>query len=102
MALDMYVWLAQRLHRVPSGKPQFVAWTTLHEQFGQGFARVRDFRRRFLHALPQVVSAYPVARIAADDKGLTLIHSPPPVASRPSAARRVHSAVCPLEAPTAP
>jgi hypothetical protein len=34
MALDMYVWLAQRLHRVPLGKPQFVAWTTLHEQFG--------------------------------------------------------------------
>src|SRR3954470_21815224 len=25
MALDVYVWLAQRLHRIPSGKPQFVA-----------------------------------------------------------------------------
>src|SRR5207253_3818064 len=30
MALDVYVWLAQRLHRVPAGKPQFVAWTSLH------------------------------------------------------------------------
>jgi hypothetical protein len=84
MALDMYVWLTQRLHRVPLGKPQFVAWAALHEQFGQGFARIRDFRRRFLRTLPQVVSAYPVARIAADDRGLTLTHSPPPVASRPS------------------
>ena len=87
MALDMYVWLAQRLHRVPTGKPQFVAWTMLHEQFGQGFSRVRDFRRRFLHALPQVVSAYPAARVAADAKGLTLIHSAPPVAPRSIAAR---------------
>ena len=26
MALDVYVWLAQRLHRVPPGKPQFITW----------------------------------------------------------------------------
>jgi len=95
MALDMYVWLAQRLHRVPRRKPQFVAWATLHEQFGQGFARVRDFRRRFLRTLPQVVSAYPVARITADDGGLSLIHSPPPVAPRSIAPRRGHSLLCP-------
>jgi hypothetical protein len=82
MALDIYVWLAQRLHRVPSGKPQFVAWDSLHEQFGQGFARVRDFRRRFLQTLHHVASAYPAARTSADDRGLTLAHSPPPVAPR--------------------
>ncbi len=82
MALDIYVWLAQRLHRVPSGKPQFVAWDLLHEQFGQGFARVRDFRRRFLQTLDHITAAYPAARIAADDRGLTLAHSPPPVAPR--------------------
>jgi len=86
MALDVYVWLAQRLHRVPTGKPQFVAWDLLHEQFGQGFARVRDFRRNFLHTLHQVASAYPAARISADDRGLTLSHSPPPVAPRAAAA----------------
>lgn len=101
MALDMYVWLAQRLHRVPLGKPQFIAWTLLHEQFGQGFARIRDFRRRFLRTLPQVVSVYPVARIAADDRGLTLTHSPPPVTPRSIAPRRDRSAFCALEAPTA-
>jgi hypothetical protein len=84
MALDIYVWLAQRLHRVPTGKPQFVAWDSLHEQFGQGFARVRDFRRSFLHTLNHVGAAYPSARIAADDHGLTLSHSPPPVAPRTS------------------
>ena len=82
MALDVYVWLAQRLHRVPAGKPQFVAWASLHEQFGQGFARVRDFRRKFLQTLHHVTSAYPSARMSADDRGMTLSHSPPPVAPR--------------------
>src|SRR5947208_1469622 len=77
MALDVYVWLAQRLYRVPASKPQFVDWNSLHEQFGQGFARVRDFRRRFLQTLYQVGAAYPTARISADDQGLTLAHSPP-------------------------
>ena len=82
MALDVYVWLAQRLHRVPTGKPQFVAWDSMHEQFGQGFGRIRDFRRKFLQTLHQVSSAYPAARISADEKGLTLSHSAPPVAPR--------------------
>lgn len=82
MALDVYVWLAQRLHRVPTGRPQFLAWATLYEQFGQGFARIRDFRRQFLHTLHQVGAAYPSARISADEGGLTLSHSPPPVAPR--------------------
>jgi hypothetical protein len=82
MALDVYVWLAQRLHRVPSRKPQFVAWDSLHEQFGQGFARVRDFRRRFLHTLGQVLATYPDAKIESDEKGLTLHNSRPPVAPR--------------------
>jgi hypothetical protein len=79
MALDVYVWLAQRLHRVPTAKPQFVDWNSLHEQFGQGYDRIRDFRRRFLQTLHQVGAAYPTARITADDRGLSLEHSPPPV-----------------------
>lgn len=87
MALDIYVWLAQRLHRVPVARPQFVAWALLHEQFGQGFHRIRDFRRRFLQTLHQVQSAYPGACISADDRGMTLSHSPPPVAPRPIATK---------------
>ena len=82
MALDVYAWLAQRLHRVPTGKPQFIGWANLHQQFGQGYDRVRDFRRRFLQTLHHVHSAYPTARFDANDAGLTLSHSPPPVAPR--------------------
>ena len=87
MALDVYVWLAQRLHRVSPSKPQFIPWTALHEQFGQGFARIRDFRRSFLQTLHQVESAYPAARMSADETGLTLTNSPPPVAHRASTSK---------------
>jgi hypothetical protein len=82
MALDVYVWLAQRLHRVPPGRPQLITWLALHEQFGQGFARVRDFRRRFLQTLHHVQAAYPNARLTSSEVGLTLEHSPPPVPPR--------------------
>ena len=82
MALDVYVWLAQRLHRVEPGRPQFVPWAGLHEQFGQGFERARDFRRRFLQLLRQVHAAYPTARLECDDKGVSLYHSSPPIPSR--------------------
>jgi hypothetical protein len=82
MALDVYAWLAQRLHRVPSGRPQFVDWNSLQDQFGQGFARIRDFRRKFLQTLNHVGSAYPAARMSADDRGMTLSHSLPPVAQK--------------------
>lgn len=82
MALDAYVWLAQRLHRVSNRKPQLVPWIALYDQFGQGFHRVRDFRRRFLHTLRQVQAAYPAARFEADERGITLHHSRPPVPGR--------------------
>jgi hypothetical protein len=79
VALDMYCWLAQRLHRVPEGKPQFVPWTALHEQFGQGYAQIRQFRAFFLRQLAEVAEVYPEARMEADGKGLQLWQSPPPV-----------------------
>ncbi len=82
MALDVYSWLAQRLHRVPPGRPQLITWIALHEQFGQGFARVRDFRRRFLQTLHQVQAAYPNARLSATEVGISLENSPPPVPPR--------------------
>ena len=82
LALDVYVWLAQRLHRVPVGKPQLVPWAGLYDQFGQGYDRVRDFRRRFLDTLRLVQDVYPQARLSADERGMTLEHSPPPVAGK--------------------
>ena len=82
MALDVYVWLAQRLHRINLSNPQFVTWTALYEQFGQGFSRIRKFREKFLLVLGKVQTQYPAARIEADKGGLTLRQSTPPVPKR--------------------
>jgi len=102
MALDVYAWLAQRLHRVPQGKPAHVSWGALHAQFGQGWDRIDNFRRVFRVALREVLTVYKTARIEEDARqkatrysvagrqivrepalgGLTLHNSPPPVARR--------------------
>jgi hypothetical protein len=82
VALDIYCWLAQRLHRIPTGKQQLVTWVNLQEQFGQGYAELRNFRPFFLRMLHQVHTAYPEANIMTDRKGVWLHQSPPPVRKR--------------------
>lgn len=82
MGLDIYTWLAQRLHRVPTGRRQLVPWVSLWEQFGAGYARINDFRRVFLRTLNQVQVVYPDARISPTTRGLVLSPSRPPVPRR--------------------
>jgi hypothetical protein len=53
-------------------------------QFGQGYTRLRDFRAIFLKTLRIVQGQYPRAKLNADEKGLTLHLSPPPIAKLPS------------------
>jgi len=101
LALDIYTWLAQRLHRIPTGKPARVSWLALHGQFGQGYdpERIDNFRRVFRVALKEVLTVYRAAHVDDEDprppriysqggsyvwrekpaKGLTLYNSPPPV-----------------------
>ena len=82
MALDLYAWLAQRLHRVPPGKPALITWSLLHAQFGGEIGGIRNFRRMFRVALQQVLELYKTARIDVDGRGLTLHHSKPVVLPR--------------------
>jgi hypothetical protein len=82
MGLDIYTWLAQRLHRVGEGKTELVPWASLWEQFGHGYERVRDFRRVFTRTLTQVKLNYPEARFDLDEHGVRLRHSRPPTARR--------------------
>jgi hypothetical protein len=81
-ALDIYCWLAQRLHRIPLAKSQLVPWSALYDQFGNGYREIRKFRRDFLRLLTQVKAAYPEARLSDDRRGIALAASPPPVAKR--------------------
>ena len=82
MALDIYAWLAQRLHRVRPGKPAFIPWTALKEQFGWHYGRMDNFKRVFRQTLDTVLSQYQGARLELDDRGMALRNSPPPVKGR--------------------
>jgi hypothetical protein len=104
LALDVYTWLAQRLHRIPVGKPARVSWAALHGQFGQGYNpdHMSKFRQVFRVALKEVLTVYQAARVEDEDpkpprmyrqgssilyrekaaKGLTFYNSPPPVRKR--------------------
>ena len=82
VALDVYTWLAQRLHRIERGKSAFVPWAALKAQFGWHHDRMSNFKAEFRRTLRDVHSQYQAARIEQDRRGITLRHSPPPVASR--------------------
>ena len=85
LELDLYAMFSERLHRIPENRPQFIPWAFLHEQYGSGYARIGDFRRRFMGHLQNVRGVYPYAQIEettdsrGQSKGLTLFNSPPPV-----------------------
>jgi len=82
MALDVYTWLANRLHRVPPNKPAFVPWVSLKEQFGHGYRRMDNFKRDFRTTLAQVKVVYRDAKYSLDQKGTRLYNSRPPVLGR--------------------
>jgi hypothetical protein len=104
LALDVYSWLANRLHRIPQNKPAAVSWAALHGQFGQRYKQIQHFRAAFRTALKEVRALYRGARVAEPEKndkpvrtiteqaeiivreqpskGLILYTSPPPVSPR--------------------
>jgi hypothetical protein len=83
MALDIFAWLAQRLHRIPRGIPApFITWARLKEQFGPGYDQMSNFKRKFRVALRQVLVRYHTAQVELDDHGMKLHHSPSPAAKR--------------------
>ena len=77
MSLDLYVWLAWRLHRLEQPTP--ISWAGIHAQFGTGFRAARQFKPRFTEALAAAVAAYPEARIDLGEAGIVLYPTRPPV-----------------------
>lgn len=90
LALDIYKWLAQRLCRVSATRPAFIPWPILELQFGHSYKRIRDFRDAFKKALAHVQSQYEGARTGAiaDERGLTLHLSRPPIEKIDAATRQ--------------
>ena len=86
MALDLYAWLAYRLHALKGPTP--VSWRALKPQFGMGFGRMDNFRARFLDNLKLALAVYPAARVEVDESGLILHPSRPPVSPKARPALR--------------
>jgi len=77
LAIDIYCWLAVRLHKLP--KKLILHWCSLRDQFGQDYGDAKDFKKAFSKALRDVLHVYPAAKVESIDGGLLLLPSPSPV-----------------------
>jgi hypothetical protein len=82
MALDVYAWLAYRLHSLDKARP--ISWKAVKTQFGAGYGRMDHFKNNFRPILALALAVYPDARVDEDENGAGLILHPskPPVPSR--------------------
>ena len=81
LALDVYAWLAYRLHRI-EGRGVTVHWALLREQFAQEYTGKdadKNFKGAFLPQLRKVLAVYPQAKVKSVRGGLLLLGSPPPI-----------------------
>ncbi len=81
LALDIYCWLAHRLHRI-EGRPITLHWRSLREQFAQEYTGPeadKNFKDAFLPQFRKVQLVYPDARVKQVNGGLLLMSSPPPI-----------------------
>ncbi len=81
LALDVYTWLAHRLHRI-EGRPLVLHWKPLRQQFAQEYSgkdASKNFKKRFLPALREALAVYPSAKVKPVLGGLLLTASPPPI-----------------------
>ncbi|SEJ50795.1 RepA protein [Azotobacter beijerinckii] len=84
LQLDVYAWLAHRLHRI-EGRGMVLHWKALREQFAQEYSGKdpdKDFKKQFLPALDKVKAVYPKANVKQVNGGLLLMGSQPPVPYR--------------------
>src|SRR6185437_15391528 len=70
MAIDVYIWLAYRLHSLNKATP--VSWPAVHAQFGAGFKAIRQMKPVFIEALNLALAVYPEARVDIEVNGLAL------------------------------
>ena len=78
MVIDIYIWLAYRLHALKGDVE--ISWLSLNAQFGAGYGRLRDFRSGFLGGLELALAVYPEARVSVDERGVILRPSRPAIA----------------------
>ena len=78
-AMDIYCWLAYRLHALD--QPINVSWKALQAQLGAG-VQSRFFRHNFKKPLELALAVYPDAKVEVGERGLLLHPSKPPVSPK--------------------
>lgn len=80
LALDLYAFLAHRLHVIPFERPLQISWQSMKDQFGQSYGRMDNFKNIFRRTLDMVRVVYRDAKIEeVVNKGFLLYNSKPPV-----------------------
>ena len=78
-ALDIYLWMTQRLCRIPANKPLLMRWKDLYEMFG-GQSTPKEFKRNFPDDIKAASVAYRDARFEEHkEEGYIFKSSPPPI-----------------------
>ena len=84
MTMDVYCWLAYRLHALK--RPTPISWAALHSQFGRGYGQLAAFKRQLLSkTLPAALAVYSEAAdrgVEVTEKGLVLKPARPPITAR--------------------
>ena len=89
MPLDLYLWLAYRLHVLE--RPAKISWLSLHTQFGAGTKELKHFKPRFVRDIQIAKAVYPEATVDLTDVGVILHPSPAPVVPRPRAVAKLQT-----------
>lgn len=85
LAIDLYSFLAHRLHAIPEGRPLNISWAAMKDQFGATYARMDKFKQKFRLTLALVCSVYQNARLEEiKNKGFVLYNSKPPIPPKTS------------------
>jgi hypothetical protein len=79
-ALDVYSWLAFRLHHLK--EPTFISWGALRPQFAAGIKWASNFTPVMRDDLLLALSVYEQAKVDIAERGITVYPSPPPVPDR--------------------
>lgn len=84
--LDLYFWLGYRLYNI--SVPIRISWNALGEQFGQGFARARDFRAQLAEEIGHIKEVFPKLPIKVTEEGISLEPADPDVLALPARRKR--------------
>jgi hypothetical protein len=83
--LDLLYWVGYRLHSIRA--PLTVSYKALGQQFGDGYAREVDFKRKFAKDISHLQEVFPKLPIRLTEHGLTLDNADPAVLMLPKASR---------------